>query len=114
MSLNHRVPPPGTPPTNTPCATVTEAQSLPAHEAANFLHISPTILRAWEQQFGFPASVGSDHPAATYLITDLVALQDALCEALSITSAIQSARQHTAHTSSRPPAPPAGSSVLVH
>lgn len=98
MSANHRAPPAATPLTNTLRATVTDAQSLPAHEAANFLHISPTTLGAWEQQFGFPASVGSEHPAAAYLITELLALQDALCDALSITSAIQSARQHTART----------------
>ena len=94
MSVNHRPPAPDTPLTDTLRATVAEAQSLPVHDAANFLHISPTTLLAWEQQFGFPASVGSDHPA-TYRITELLALQDALSDALSITSAIESARHES-------------------
>jgi hypothetical protein len=51
-------------------------------------------LRAWEHEFGFPASVGSEHPAPKYLVTELLALQDALCDALSITAAIHTARQH--------------------
>jgi hypothetical protein len=93
MSVNHRRPAPDAALTDPLCAAVTETQSLPAHEAANFLHISPTTLRAWEQEFGFPTSVRSEHPAPTYLVTELLALQDALCDASSITAAIHSARQ---------------------
>jgi hypothetical protein len=79
-------------------AAVIEARSLPAHEAANLLHISPATLRAWEQGFGFPVSVGCEHAVPEYLVTELLALQEALSEALSITAAIHAARQHTAHT----------------
>jgi hypothetical protein len=72
------------------------ADSLSADDAANFLDISTATLCAWEQRFGFPAAVMSEHPAPNYLVTDLLALQDALPEALSITSAIQTARRRAA------------------
>jgi hypothetical protein len=78
-------------------AAVTDARSLTAHEAANLLCISPATLRAWEHEFGFPASVRSEHPAPNYRVTDLLALQDALSNALSITSAINTARQRIPH-----------------
>jgi hypothetical protein len=78
---------------NMPLAGASDARSLPAHEAASFLQISPATLRAWEQEFGFPASVRSNHADPNYLITELLALQHALPEALSITSAIHSARR---------------------
>jgi hypothetical protein len=67
--------------------------SLTAHEAATFLHISPETLLAWEHEFGFPVSVRSTQPTPNYLISELLALQDALPDALSITSAIHIARQ---------------------
>lgn len=67
--------------------------SLPAHEAASFLHISAATLRSWEEEFGFPASTRSADPDPNYLITELLALQDALADALSITSAVHAARQ---------------------
>lgn len=78
-------------------AAVTGARSVTAHEAADFLHITPATLRTWEQQFGFPAPVRSEHPDPNYLVTELLVLQDALSEALSITSAIHAARQRIAH-----------------
>jgi hypothetical protein len=78
------------------CA-VTDSRSLSAHEAANLLCISPATLRAWEHEFGFPASVRSEHPVPNYRVTDLLALQDALSSALSITSAISTARQRIPH-----------------
>jgi hypothetical protein len=70
-----------------------DAGSLPAHEAAGFLHISAATLRSWEQEFGFPASMESTHPDPNYRMTELLALQDALADALSITSAVHTARQ---------------------
>ena len=70
-----------------------DAESLSAHEAASFLQISAATLRSWEQEFGFPASMRSTHPDPNYLMTDLLALQDALANALSITSAVHTARQ---------------------
>ena len=33
-------------------AAVTGARSVTAHEAADFLHITPATLRTWEQQLG--------------------------------------------------------------
>jgi hypothetical protein len=79
-------------------ATAGKAQSLSAHDAASFLDISPATLRAWEQAFGFPTSVESEEPAPNYLITELVAIQDALPDALSITSAMHTARRSVEHT----------------
>lgn len=73
-------------------AAFTDAQFLSAHEAATFLQISPETLRTWEEEFGFPASLMSD-PVPNYLITDLLAIQDALPHALSVTSAIHTARR---------------------
>ena len=73
-------------------AALTDAQFLSAHEAANFLQISPETLRTWEEEFGFPAALKSD-PAPNYPITELLALHDALPHALSITSAIHAARR---------------------
>jgi hypothetical protein len=70
-----------------------DAGSLPAHEAASFLHVSAATLQSWEQEFGFPASTRSAHPVPNYLMTELLALQDALADALSITSAVHTARQ---------------------
>jgi hypothetical protein len=87
-------PGPDGPPTEMLHAAASEAQSLSAHEAASFLEISPATLRAWEQAFGFPTSVESAEPDPNYLITELVAIQDAL----SITSAIHAARRRLAHT----------------
>lgn len=78
-------------------AAVSGARSLTADEAANLLHISPATLRAWEQAFGLPTSLRSESPAANYLTTELLALHDALPEALSITSAIHTARHRTPH-----------------
>jgi hypothetical protein len=75
-----------------------DAPSLPVHEAASFLEISPATLRGWEQAFGFPASVRSDQPVPTYLVAELVALQGALPGALSITSAIHTARRCVEHS----------------
>jgi hypothetical protein len=88
----------GRPTENMLHAAVSEARSLSAHEAASFLEISPATLRAWEQAFGFPTSVESEEPAPNYLITELVAIQDALPDALSITSAIHTARRRLEHT----------------
>jgi hypothetical protein len=70
-----------------------DAGSLPAHEAAGFLQISAATLRSWEQEFGFPASMKSADPDPNYRMTELLALQDALADALSITSAVHTARQ---------------------
>jgi hypothetical protein len=80
-----------------PRAAVTGARSLTAHEAADFLHVSLATLRTWEQEFGFPASRESKPAARDYLISELLALQDALPEALSVSSAIRSARRQIAH-----------------
>lgn len=66
---------------------------LPAPEAASFLEISPATLRSWEQEFGFPTSMRSAHSVPKYPITELLALQAALADALSITSAVHTARQ---------------------
>jgi hypothetical protein len=74
------------------------ARSLPAQEAASLLNISPAALQAWEREFGFPASVSSEHPAPSYLITELLALQDALSGALSIASAVHTARRSMRQT----------------
>ncbi len=93
------MPVPDNPPTqDTLRAADSAARSLTAHEAADLLHISPATLRTWEKEFGFPAPVSSEHPDPTYLVTELLALQDTLSEALSITSAIHTARQRVAHT----------------
>lgn len=79
-------------------AAVTEAPRLPAYEAASLLHVSPATLRTWEQGFDFPTSVESTHPVPEYLVAEVLALQDALSEALSISSAIHAARQLVAPT----------------
>jgi hypothetical protein len=47
--------------------------------------------------------VRSEQPAPKYLIAELVALQDALPGALSITSAIHTARRHVDHALQIPP-----------
>jgi hypothetical protein len=70
-----------------------DPRSLSAHEAASFLNISAATLQSWEQEFGFPASMRSAHPDPNYRMTELLALQDALADALSITSAVHTARQ---------------------
>ena len=77
---------------------VTAAGSVTAREAADYLNVSPATLRAWEQEFGFPTPVSSEYPTPNYLITELLALQDALPEALSIASAMRIARRRIAHT----------------
>jgi hypothetical protein len=70
-----------------------DAGTLTAREAASFLQISAATLQSWEQEFGFPASMRSAHHDLNYLMTELLALQDALADALSITSAVHTARQ---------------------
>jgi hypothetical protein len=93
-------------------AAASDERSLPVHEAASFLHISPATLRAWEREFGFPASVSSEHPTPTYLIAELLALQDALPDASSVTSAIHAARRRIDRTLQARPHADSGSNRL--
>ena len=84
-----------------PPAAVTGARSLTADEAAGFLHVSLATLRAWERQFGFPASLESAHADRDYLVCELLALQGALSESLSVSSAMHTARRQLAHACRR-------------
>jgi DNA-binding transcriptional MerR regulator len=62
-------------------------------EAAMMLSVSPSTLRSWEQRFGFPTPQRSPGMHRLYLHAELAALQGALREGLSISSAVSRARQ---------------------
>jgi MerR family transcriptional regulator, light-induced transcriptional regulator len=61
-------------------------------EAAAVLCVSQDTLRAWEQRFGYPRSVGGAAGRPCYRYDEVIALRDSLQAGLSITSAINQAR----------------------
>src|SRR6202008_5140140 len=66
---------------------------LKTTEAAALLNVGPSTLRAWEHRFGFPKPRRSPGKHRAYSHGEVVALQAALVEGLSISSAVARARQ---------------------
>jgi len=61
-------------------------------EAAALLGVSPHVLTAWEQQFGYPKPARLDGDRPLYSHKELIALRDALDTSLSLPSAIRTAQ----------------------
>jgi DNA-binding transcriptional MerR regulator len=68
-------------------------KTLKTGEAAALLNVSPNTIRAWERRFGFPRPARSPGRHRAYSYAELVALNDALRDGLSISSAISVARE---------------------
>ena len=66
---------------------------LKTSEAARLLNVSPNTLRTWEARFGFPEPLRSPGRHRYYTHGELVALQAALHDGLSISSAVLRARR---------------------
>lgn len=66
---------------------------LKTSEAAALLNVSPNTLRAWERRFGYPKPQRSPGRHRLYTHGEIAALQDALQEGLSISSAVSRARE---------------------
>jgi DNA-binding transcriptional MerR regulator len=65
---------------------------LRSGQAAALLGVSPHVLTAWEQQFGYPKPARLDDDRPLYSHKELIALRDALETSLSIPSAIRKAQ----------------------
>lgn len=68
-------------------------KTLKTGEAAALLNVSPNTIRAWERRFGFPRPMRSPGRHRVYAHAELVALDDALRDGLSISSAISVVRE---------------------
>lgn len=66
---------------------------LKTSEAAALLNVSPNTLRAWERRFGFPKPQRSPGKHRLFTHGEIAALQDALQDGLSISSAVSRARE---------------------
>ena len=66
---------------------------LKTSEAARLLNVSPNTLRTWEARFGFPEPLRSPGRHRIYTHGELVALQAAMQDGLSISSAVLRARR---------------------
>jgi MerR family transcriptional regulator, light-induced transcriptional regulator len=66
---------------------------LKTTEAAALLNVGPSTLRAWEHRFGFPKPRRLPGKHRAYSHDEVVALQAALVEGLSISSAVSRARR---------------------
>jgi DNA-binding transcriptional MerR regulator len=68
---------------------------LTTAEAVRVLNVSPTTLRAWEQQYAFPASVQSIDGRRRFDSEDVMALLAALESGHSVAQAVEQARRGT-------------------
>src|SRR3954452_7052573 len=68
-------------------------RTLKTSEAAAVLNVSPNTLRAWERRFGYPKPQRSPGKHRLYTYGEVAALNDALQEGLSISSAVSRARE---------------------
>jgi hypothetical protein len=68
------------------------SRRLSISEAATLLRVSPSALLAWEERFGYPTSTRSDTGDRLYALGELVALRNGLKSELSVTPAINRAR----------------------
>jgi MerR family transcriptional regulator, light-induced transcriptional regulator len=66
---------------------------LKTSEAATLLNVSANTLRSWEQRFGFPAPQRSPGMHRLYLHAEVAALNAALHDGLSVSSAVSRAQQ---------------------
>jgi hypothetical protein len=67
-------------------------RTLRTSEAADYLNVSPSTLRAWERRFGFPRPVRSPGQHRIYSMAELAALRAALAGGLGVSSAVSAAR----------------------
>ena len=67
-------------------------RTLRTSEAADYLNVSASTLRAWERRFGFPRPVRSPGQHRIYSMAELDALRDALAGGLGVSSAVSAAR----------------------
>src|SRR2546423_8957154 len=72
---------------------VAPMRTLKTSEAAALLNVSPNTLRAWERRFGYPKPQRSPGKHRLYTYGEVAALNDALQEGLSISSAVSRARE---------------------
>ncbi len=70
-------------------------RTLRVSEAAAYLNVSPSTLRAWEERFGFPVPQRSPGHHRLYAFRELVALREALSNGLPVSSAVTDARDAT-------------------
>lgn len=68
-------------------------RTLKTSEAATLLSVSPSTLRAWERRFGYPKPRRSAGQHRLYTHGEIVALDNALRQGLSIQSAISRVRE---------------------
>lgn len=68
-------------------------RTLKTSEAATLLRVSPSTLRAWERRFGYPQPRRSAGQHRLYTHGEIVALDNALRQGLSIQSAISRVRE---------------------
>ena len=68
-------------------------RTLKTSEAAALLSVSPSTLRAWEERFGYPRPRRSAGQHRVYTYGEIVALDNALRQGLSIQSAISRVRE---------------------
>ena len=66
--------------------------------AAELLQVSPETLLGWEQTFGYPQPVGTEH---TYRLQDLLALKAALASTHSLAAAIRAAQSSSTNVGVR-------------
>ena len=66
---------------------------LKTSEAATLLNVTANTLRAWESRFDFPKPQRSQGNHRSYLHCEVAALRLALCDGLSISSAVVRARE---------------------
>ena len=66
---------------------------LKTSEAATLLNVTANTLRAWESRFDFPKPQRSPGNHRSYLHCEVAALRHALCDGLSISSAVVRARE---------------------
>ena len=68
-------------------------RTLKTSEAATLLSVSPSTLRAWERRFGYPRPRRSAGQHRLYTHGEIMALDNALRQGLSIQSAISRVRE---------------------
>jgi MerR family transcriptional regulator, light-induced transcriptional regulator len=68
-------------------------RTLKTGEAAALLHVTTNTLRTWERRFGYPNPQRLPSKHRVYAYAEIVALQEALDEGLTISSAVSVARE---------------------
>lgn len=80
-------------PSPTAAGSVTPLRALPLDAAAELLAIDPQTLLRWEQEYGFPRSIGGNAAGQRYYSRiEVIVLKHALRKTLSIGSAMCTAR----------------------